>query len=235
MPFLSKLEKPRYPKISRRPPRLNRFPNAPLAIRSLPVDASRGFPGPLFREMDRRGAGLPAVADSDRLVHCVKHRKCWICGGQLGRYLAFAIGPMCAVNRISSEPPAHLACATFAAEACPFLSRPLAKRPDISDLESRPDYKGGPGLMLEHNPGVTLIWVCTSYQTVRVRNGVLFELGDPYGLSWFREGRAAARPEILEAFDKGLPKLRAVAEQDGPDAVLELDIALQKALTLLPA
>ena len=31
----------------------------------------------------------------------VKEKRCWICGDKRGKYGAFVIGPMCAINRIS--------------------------------------------------------------------------------------------------------------------------------------
>src|ERR1700752_594778 len=53
---------------------------------------------------------------------------CWICGQRMGRHMTFVIGPMCAVNRTSADPPSHHDCATYAARACPFLARPQARR-----------------------------------------------------------------------------------------------------------
>src|SRR5262245_10337978 len=58
---------------------------------------------------------------------------CWVCGGPMARAgflatFAFTIGPMCAINRVSSEPPSHVECAEWSARNCPFLSRPHARR-----------------------------------------------------------------------------------------------------------
>lgn len=207
-----------------------RFPNAPPGILVLPVD-HRGFPVPWFVEWID-GAPDFRVADSRKLRVAVKESRCWICGQRLGRMKSFVIGPMCSVNRVSSEPPSHPVCAVFAAEACPFLSRPLAKRPPVDDLEAR--FGGAPtmpGVPLLHNPGVTLVWNTLRF---RFQPDGLFDIGKAERTQWFREGRAASRVEIIEAFEKGLPHLLSLAEADGRDAVDELRRRLRDALKLLP-
>lgn len=209
-----------------------RFPDAPPAIRALPVD-KRGYPVPWFVTWID-GAPDFQLADSGKIPQAVRHSKCWICGGIMGRHKAFVIGPMCSVNRVSSEPPSHLACAEFAAQACPFLSRPLAKRPPIGDLEGKPGFEMPGGLMLQHNPGVTLVWSCVRYGLIEANGGVLFEIGPPSRIQWFREGRAATRAECLEAFDKGLPTVRRIAEGEGPYAVRDLEARIDRAMHLLP-
>jgi hypothetical protein len=211
----------------------DRFPDAPPSIRALARD-DRGFPVPFFVEYID---GKPdfRVMDPEKMVRCIRHGLCWICGKALGRMKAFAIGPMCSVNRISAEPPAHPMCATFAAKACPFLSHPLAKRPPVDDLAERfgqPAPAGG--VMLEHNPGVTLIWHCLRYSLNRQADGILFEIGPPSRCAWFREGREATRQEILDSFDLGLPILREMAEEEGPHAVHELEQRLHRAMQLVP-
>jgi hypothetical protein len=213
---------------------VSRFPDAPPSIAKLPLD-KRGFPVPYFvqwidGEPDFR------VADTRRMGRCVRERRCWICGGKLGRMFAFTIGPMCAVNRVSAEPPEHPLCAAFAVKACPFLTRPLAKRPGNEDLkEKHANFQEPPGTALLHNPGVTLVWHTLRYSLFEVDNGTLFEIGEPARVSWWREGREATRDEVLEGFSKGLPTLRATAEEEGPEAVADFDSALRRAMTLLPA
>lgn len=211
---------------------ISRFPDAPPSIARLPVD-KRGFPVPYFvqwidGEPDFR------VADTRRMSQCVKQRRCWICGGKLGRMLAFTIGPMCSVNRVSAEPPEHPQCAAFAVVACPFLSRPLAKRPGMEDLQERADFQDAPGIFIKHNPGVTLIWHTLSYKLFEVENGTLFKLGAPVRASWWREGREATRDEVIEGFQLGLKSLAPVAAEEGPEAVADLKKAVALALTLLP-
>jgi hypothetical protein len=124
---------------------------------------------------------------------------------------------MWSVNRVSSEPPSHRECATFAAKNCPFLTFPQRRRDD-RDL---PEHKKPAGIMLEHNPGVALLWVTDSYSRMKNVDGVLFKIGEPHEVEWWAHGRAATRAEVLAAIDKGLPQLRALA--DGAEESAEVE------------
>src|SRR5262245_2742625 len=97
------------------------LPPVPERMRKLPLH--RGYPVPWFVEWIE---GVPdfRIMDGRKLVRAVKEKRCWVCGELMGSYLAFTIGPMCAVNRISAEPPSHRECASFSARGCPFLTRP---------------------------------------------------------------------------------------------------------------
>lgn len=208
-----------------------RFPNAPPQIASLPTDR-RGFPVPWFVTFIDGEPEFRAV-DPSKIFQAHGKHTCWVCGRRLGPRKAFVIGPMCAVNRVSAEPPSCLSCARFSVTACPFMSRPLAKRADLSDLEgtSQP-----PGLMIARNPGVTLIWETATYRAEKQpEGGLLFRIGSPMRVSWWREGREASRAEVIESVRTGLPALRRVAEQDGPDAVTFLNTLIERAVRLFPA
>ena len=92
------------------------------------------------------------------------------------------------------------------------------------------------GIMLRRNPRVTLIWVTDSYRPFKAQGGgVLFRIGDAGRVEYFAEGRVATRDEIMASIDSGMPILREMAEQDGPEAVAELQQMYDKALELLPA
>jgi hypothetical protein len=186
---------------------------------------------PDFRVMDARKATL-----------AVRERLCWLCGQPLGRYLAFNIGPMCAINRVSSEPPSHRDCAIYAAQACPFLTQPARPR-RTKQMPAEGEPAAGHGLA--RNPGVALVWVTTSYRVDHIRPedfapgapiqaGVLFVVGDPTETLWFCEGRTATRGEVMESISGGLPLLQESAEADGADAVQALHLKTAQALELLP-
>jgi hypothetical protein len=203
-------------------------------MRGLPLD-HRGFPVPWFVAwVDAKGnlwdQGRPGavpdfrVVDQRKLVRCVKEKRCWLCGQPLGRFMAFVIGPMCAITRVNSEPPSHRDCAQFALWACPFLSRPRMRRNEVG----LPPEKIAPaGIHLDHNPGAMCLWVTTSYQPFKPdqgqQGGVLFQLGEPLAVHWYAEGRAATEAELVAAIAKGLPQLRAITEQQGGGAVETLD------------
>lgn len=203
------------------------LPELPVRIARLKID-ERGYPVPWFVAWVD---GKPdfRIADGDKIYTAVRFKRCWICGEPLGRYLAFVVGPMCTVNRISSEPPSHTECATFAVKACPFLVLPKATRRDANLPE---DHKDPPGVFISRNPAVTAIWITHSFKPRHVDGGVLFSMGDPSAVLWFTKGRRATHAEALASFDSSLPALREIAGAEGASADLERYI--EAALPLLP-
>lgn len=155
---------------------------------------------------------------------------CWLCGQHIGRYATFVIGPMCAVNRVSSEPPSHRECASYAAQVCPFLTTPsMTRRENLL-----PEHMSPAGEMIRRNPGVALCWTTRDWSTFHVPTGVLMNVGEPEAVEWWAHGRPATRDEVQESIDTGLPTLREVAEEDGPEAIIELNRQVESARRLLP-
>jgi len=206
------------------------LPTMPPQIGRLRRD-KRGYPVPWFVAWVN-GEPEFRAADQRNLVLAIKERRCWVCGSPISGPVTFVIGPMCAINRTSAEPPSHMTCAVFSAKACPFLSMPKAHRRE-SNLP--PEAVDPAGEMIRLNPGVTLLWTCKGYGIVQVENGVLFELRDPIDVQWFCEGRGATRDEIMASIDGGLPILQGMAEQESPDAVAELQRMVKRGLKLVPA
>lgn len=201
----------------------------PDRMKNLPISPN-GFPTPWFvasvnGERDFR------VADPDKMVQAVNYKRCWICGQTMGVYKAFTIGPMCAVNRNTAEPPEHLECAEYSVRACPFLSRPRMRR-NTADMPE--GTKNPAGIMLDRNPGAVCIWITKSYRVTRDGTGVLFTIGDPERVMWFAEGRTATRDEVWASISSGLPLLEAEARKDGADALAELKGYVERAMPLLP-
>lgn len=188
----------------------------PEKMRALPID-ERGFPIPKFVPYID---GKPEFRgfDPNHMRACVLRKKCWLCGDPLGVHLTFVIGPMCAINRISSEPPSHHNCAEYSAKACPFLSQPKMRRNE-KDL---PEDRSVAGIAIRRNPGVILLWTTRSYKIRNTRTGALFVVGEPEQIEFFCEGRIATREEVLESVNSGLPSLIEVAKEDGPEAETEL-------------
>jgi hypothetical protein len=201
----------------------------PLRIRKLPVDV-RGYPVPWFVHWDKNGPDF-RVVNAEKIIEALTFQKCWVCGEKLGRFKTFVIGPMCVVNRTSSEPPSHRECARFAAVRCPFLSRPRMKRNEHDMLKG---IEEPAGIGLKRNPGVAVLWMTLGYKVLTVENGYLFKIGDPLELEWYAEGRTATREEILHSIDTGLPLLEEAAAADGPEACAQLGRAYKKALSLVP-
>lgn len=173
------------------------------------------------------------IAEAEHLVRCSIERRCWTCGQKItGPNAAFVIGPMCAVNRVSSEPPSHADCARYAAAVCPFLVNPKKRRRE----GKMPDAPlSSAGIMLPRNPGVTLIWVTRHWSTFRAPGGILFRIGKPSTTEWYAEGREATRAEVLASIESGIPTLEEMAKKDGPEAEVALAAQFLTAMELVPS
>jgi hypothetical protein len=217
----------------------------PEGVRALPVDPVRKIPVPWFVPWVDGPDGVPVpefrAADARKRDAAIRQRRCWVCGrglGAPGGAVAFVVGPMCTVNRVSAEPPAHMDCAAFSARACPFLSKPHMRRRS-DDL---PADRVGPetGVMIRRNPGCCAVWVARVYQAFRAPNsdgsvGVLFDIGSaPERVDWYAEGRAATRAEVEESVRTGVPLLRETCAGDA-DALAALDARVEAARVYLPA
>jgi hypothetical protein len=161
-------------------------------------------------------------------------RCCWVCGMLMTKHSpqAFTVGPMCAVNRVSAEPPADYDCAVYSAKHCPFLTTPNMERRQRHLPAGTADP---PGVMIRRNPGVALVWV-TKPKLWRYRGG-LFDIGEPQWVEWFARGRPASRAEALESMDSGMPILHEAAHNDDDPrkACEQLDRQYVTACGLLPA
>jgi hypothetical protein len=176
---------------------------------------------PDFRVI-RRG-GIPEA---------VNRQLCWVCGTHRGREAAFVIGPMCAINRISAEPPSHRECARYSADVCPFLTTPSMTRRERGLPGDRVDPAGK---AIWRNPGVALVWYSRSWKIVYDPNGgALFDVGEPSRVYWRCQGREATRAEVLASIDSGFPILLKQAEEDGGGALDKLQRQHTAAMKLLP-
>jgi hypothetical protein len=203
----------------------------PLNMQRLPVD-SRGFPVPWFVAWRHGQPDFRIVGPGKREV-AYKRARCWVCGGPLGRLKASVIGPMCVVNKVTSEPPSHPECARYAARACPFLANPRMRRNEkhLPDDRLPPD-----GIPLDRNPGVAALWfsLYPSRPFETGEGGYLFDLGRVDRVEWYAHGRPASRAEVDASVASGLPALRSVAEAEGAEAVAALDDMIAAANRLFP-
>lgn len=207
------------------------LPPLPDRMRTLPVD-ERGYPIPWFVDTNpETGKRDFRIADGEKRVRAVNHRLCWLCGEKVGRNIAFVIGPMCAVNRNTSEPGCHLACAEFVVQACPFLMLPAAqyRTASLPGAVEQPPH-GLPG-----NPGACCIWITETYRPYRVEHSWLIRVGDPVAVSWWAEGKPATRQAILDSFERRLPLLADMAREQGPEAEAHLRELVASTMLLLPA
>lgn len=209
----------------------------PGRVRALPRNKV-GYPIPFFAaEID--GVRDFRVGDPDAYRRCAsRERLCWICGQPRRKgENAFVVGPMCAVNRTSQDPPCHRACAEYGARVCPFMARPAMVRRH----GGLPEGVGNAGIAIMRNPGVSLVWDTPTWETFRppvgAEFGVLFEFGDPAYVSWWACGRYATRDEVLASFESGLPLLEEQCDLDkDPAAARRALVRLRnRALRLIPA
>lgn len=211
------------------------YETLPGRIGRLPRNKA-GYPVPWFVAFID---GVPdfRVIRAGGIQAALARKICWVCGTPFLRQedRAFTIGPMCAVNRVSAEPPSHRDCAVWSAQQCPFLATPRMVRRD----RRKPEGASNPaGIMLTRNPGVALVWVA-GYRSWGTRGdgsgGTLFDIGDCREALWFAEGREATRAEVLASIDSGLPLLQELAAQDGPESEAELARMHLAALAHVPA
>jgi hypothetical protein len=212
----------------------------PLRIERLPRD-HRGFPVPWFVQWFRDGEpGLPGfgepdfrVIDTRKFSIALKQWRCWICGEPMGRHKVFVIGPMCVVNKVTSEPPNHRDCAEYAARACPFLARPAMRR----NTKNLPEGGEVAGFHIDRNPGAMCLYETMAYKAFRPQqggDGILFRLDNPTRVDWYANGRTATRAEVLHSIETGFPILEEMARKDGPESVKELLDSRDRAMNLLP-
>jgi hypothetical protein len=216
-----------------------KLPSPPIRIARLPKD-ERGYPTPWFvawfldgREVGSRVAGAKPdfrILGSGKRELAVKKRLCWVCGEPLGVHQVFAIGPMCAVNRTTMEPPGHRSCIEYSAKACPFLTVPARRRNEagLDEIEHHVS-----GVMIKRNPGAICLWE-SAFRPFKVDNGWLIRIGEPHRVDWWTQGRQATRSECLDALDSGYPSLLEAAQRDGQEAIHELELLAIKALDYLP-
>lgn len=207
------------------------LPELPERIARLPVD-ERGYPVPWFVAFVDGKPDFRVVGANKRRDAVQMHR-CWVCGERLGVYLTFTIGPMCVVNRVTSEPPAHTECAEFSAKACPFLTRPKMRRRE-NDLPA--GTVDPPGIALDRNPGAVAVWTTDRFLPFQTpdRRGWLIKIGEPLQIRWYAEGRAATRAEVEASIESGYPSLLEAAEKEGPVAIAALAEARRAAVLLYP-
>jgi hypothetical protein len=200
-------------------------------VAALPID-ERGYPVPWFVEWID-GKPDHRIMDRDKLRRAVRLGLCWVCGTPLGAYKAFLVGPMCAINRVNSEPPMHRECALYSVKACPFLSRPHMHRREAGIPD---DIKPAHGVMVMRNPGAICLWTTKTFKpfnAIAGQPGILFDLGEPDSTEWFAEGRAATRAEVDASINSGLPILLKPAIEDGPEAVTQLEELVRRCVKVI--
>lgn len=202
----------------------------PKRMQHLPIDDKWKLPIPWFVATVDGQRHFP-TADGRKWHEAIAHNKCWVCGNVIGddELLAFVIGPMCGINRTSAEPPCHLQCAMYSAQACPFLSRPKMKR-----IDDNLDETNCAGVPLSRNPGCCGVWLTQTYKVFNAGNGPLIQIGEPRQVQWWCEGRPATRAEVQHSIDTGICTLQDMAKAESKAAEAELNRRMNAFRALLP-
>jgi hypothetical protein len=189
------------------------FATIPRSMAKLPV--IRGYPVPWFVAWWDGKPEFRAM-DQSKYIAAIRQSLCWVCGEKMGSSKCFVAGPMCGINRTSSEPPSHPQCARWSAHNCPFLSNPAMARREDEAVNNTKLRENAAGICITRNPGVTMLWFTRSYEVFNAGNGPLIQMGSPIAVEWYREGRLATREEVQESIDGGMPSLEAMARtEDG--------------------
>lgn len=204
------------------------LPDMPSRIARLPKD-DRGYPVPWFVAWID---GKPDFRVVDTKKLSIAHNKncCWVCGDVMGVHRVYVIGPMCVINRVTSEPGCHRGCAEWSVQACPFLSKPRMRRNE----KNMPDHQQPGGIMIARNPGVMALYEALGATPFQTGEGVLFRLSAPTRVDWWTEGRPATRAEAWASIEGGYPTLLNLARQEGAASIDELERMKTVALEFLP-
>jgi hypothetical protein len=204
----------------------------PRKMQHLPID-DRGYVIPWFVEYVD---GKPEFrcANQGKFAAALSKKLCWVCGTALGTNFAFVAGPMCGINKVSSEPPSHLECARWSARNCPFLANPQMVRREDETYNRASLKQMSAGEAISRNPGVVMIWITREFEIFRANNrGVLMLMGRPNAVEWYAWGKSATRAQVLESIEDGFPSLLASAYEQ-PGAPAELRRARQRFEKWLP-
>ena len=203
----------------------------PPRMAGLPRD-DRGYIVPWFVDW-RDGKPVFPVFDPAKYRRAIRQRRCWVCGEPLGRRFTFAVGPMCVINRITSEPPCHLDCATYSVRVCPFLINPRMERVPASKVPGG-EVIPPAGLHSDANPGAMALWTTDGFDIVKLPDGPLLNFHAPEAVTWWTLGREATAEEAADAFRLGAAKLLAIASAEGEMAVVEFAKLARAARRSLP-
>ena len=206
----------------------------PERIKRLKVDPKFRVPVPWFVPWIE---GVPEFRgmDGPKFVRALREKLCWVCGDKLGVNVCFVAGPMCGINRTSSEPPSHLECGRWSAMNCPFLSNPAMVRREDEQVNNANLAERSAGMAIARNPGVAMLWITRSFEIFRDdKRKPLIMMGEPTSVEWYARGRPATRAEVQESINTGLPVLEAVARTE-PGATAELARYVERFQKYLPA
>jgi hypothetical protein len=115
----------------------------PQLIKDNCVVTDKGMPVP-YIVLEENGVHHFKINDQKKVMDCLIHDKCTICGTELHDDMWFIGGPASAFHKHGAfvDAPVHKCCGEYALKACPYLaySRYMSKI-DLEKLQSKLDNK----------------------------------------------------------------------------------------------
>lgn len=111
----------------------------PSRLAARPVDPRRRLPVPYVNEGDDGGVDF-AVVDGARVLDCVRHKLCGLCGQPHDGLAAFIGGPGGLNLRVFTDPPGHVSCMRSALAMCPYLAIGRHQRRGLSPATAAPGF-----------------------------------------------------------------------------------------------
>ena len=154
--------------------------------------------------------------DKTREALCRRRRYCWICGRQMGTFMCFVMGPLSALQRISTEPPSHRECAVYAVQVCPFMVGGY-------DMPENPATNEGQQVIEQmsiKNEQLNVIWVCHGYTLRPVdpsRGLFVYQMDHATDILLYHRGKPATLAQAMERINAAVmsnDRIRAILTND---------------------
>jgi hypothetical protein len=178
-------------------PELEKLPSRMLR---LPVDP-RGYVVPWFVDWKDGKPEFRAMS-LEKWKRAVKEKRCWVCGGRMGRFMTFVAGPMCGINRTDEVIGNSGRCVGGIA---------LLRNPGVAMLWTCFDYSPFPdgrgGMLLNMGVPDHVEWFCEGRRATRAEVLKSIEGGMPALISMAMQepGAIAHLDKLREVFEAYLP------------------------------
>lgn len=170
----------------------------PARLAERPRDA-RGYPIPAVVLMRDDGTPDFRVTDSRKWVSAYENRTCSLCGQPMGRHLAFIGGPLTFENRYFTDLPAHLDCAQYAIQVCPYIAVPNFKYAENIVFDEHVSVKINPDVA-DTRPDRFFLGVTKSCLSYRTEDGSLIVRAAPWEqASWWKDGSCVAPLQVVRS------------------------------------
>ncbi|KWU23393.1 hypothetical protein [Burkholderia cenocepacia] len=116
----------------------------------------------------------------------MNHRRCGLCGQQLGRKLAFIGGDKCHDSRIFADLPMHRDCAEYALQVCPYLA--LSRMKHASNVTADAAYLRVSALVSTERPERFVLGIAGDFEVLKHGNEYLLRASPWLETTWWKDG-----------------------------------------------